>query len=185
MITSHIGFNGAQPTDAYETWGLIYLDADERHEAPTKPLKATSYAEEAGEHIDPRSVQDAFDYRVTFAITGDGKNSVEAVNHKINAFNQAMYDVDPITQIRTYKEITFFNELNDVVIVGYPNPIEEAKEMYRGEQGEYDCAVVELVIRVADPRKCMWESDFVGLLTEDNGGLLLENGGLLLTEITL
>ena len=66
MIKVRLQIGDGAIEDTYSKWGLIYLDADERTEAPIKAREVTSYAEEAGEHVDPRSVPDAFDYTAKF-----------------------------------------------------------------------------------------------------------------------
>ena len=67
-IKIKIGDGDAQ--DSFEAHKLIYLDSDKRTEAPIKKRDVTSYAGEAGEHTDPRTVPDAFDYTVSFIIDG-------------------------------------------------------------------------------------------------------------------
>lgn len=51
--------NTATALDAFKEYGLLYLDADERLAPPTKGFEKTTYAEEEGEHIDPKTVDDA------------------------------------------------------------------------------------------------------------------------------
>lgn len=73
--------------DTYDAYGLIYISADHRLAAPTKGFEKTSYAEQAGENIDPRTVDDAFDYTVKFLVTCPNNDIVNA-NKKIAAFTR-------------------------------------------------------------------------------------------------
>lgn len=140
--------------DSYVGHGLIYLKSDNRTEAPVKKRDTTSYAEEAGDHIDPRTVQNCFDYKVQFIIEAPNKN-LQNANAVIAAFNKKLYTQPADSDIRTYKEITFYNDYKRVKIVGLPDPIAEPKELYRRQNGDVmDCAVVELTIHVSDPTKC-------------------------------
>ena len=74
-------------------YGLVYLDSDKRMAAPVKALEKTSYPEEEGEHILPKTVDDAFDYKVKFFIDpshqGGSPASLKTVNATINEFNDA------------------------------------------------------------------------------------------------
>lgn len=164
MITSRIQIGDGPIEDFQRKWGFIYIDADERTEAPIKKRDASSYAEEAGEHIDPRTVQDAFDYTAKFLIEAPNRNRINA-NSKIAAFNKALYTQSPGSDVRTYKEITFFNDFNRVKIVGIPEPITEPTEFYRRNSGDVmDCVEVELKIRVGDPSKCDFDtSPYTGI----------------------
>lgn len=152
MINVRIKIGDGAIEDTFTAHKLIYKESDHRVEAPIKKRDVTSYAEEAGEHADPRTVQDAFDYKVTFII--DGQNTDLAnVNAIIAAFNAKLYTQPANSDIRTYKEVTFYNDYKRVKIVGLPEPIAECKELYRTVNG-YDCAIVEFTIRVSDPTKC-------------------------------
>lgn len=155
MINVRIKIGDGAIEDTFAAHKLIYKESDHRTEAPVKKRDASSYAEEAGEHTDPRTVQDAFDYKVTFII--DGQNTDLAnVNAIIAAFNAKLYTHPANSDIRTYKEVTFYNDFKRVKIVGLPEPIAECKELYRTENG-CDCAIVEFTIRVSDPTKCNFE----------------------------
>lgn len=162
MIRGRIQIGGGEILDTFDGWGFIYMDADERTEAPIKKRETTSYAEEAGEYLDPRTVQDAFDYKVKFLIECPNRN-LENANAKIAAFNSALYTTSYNSDIRTYKEVTFYNDYNRVKIVGFPEPIAQPTDFFRRQDGSaLDCAQVELKIRVSDPKKC----DFNMLLDE-------------------
>lgn len=152
MIQSRLQIADGDILNLYDAHKLIHMKTDTRFEAPIKKRDTTSYAEEAGEHTDPRTVQDAFDYKVTFIVEAPNKDLTNA-NTVIDEFNRKLYTQDG--EIRTYKEITFYNDFKRIKIVGLPEPIQEAKSLYRRQNGEVmDCAQVEWTIRVSDPTKC-------------------------------
>lgn len=152
MINVRIKIGDGSVQDTYAAHKLIYQESDHRTEAPIKKRETTSYAEEAGEHIDPRTVQDAFDYKVRFIIDGQNTNLAN-VNAIVAAFNAKLYTQEAGSDIRTYKEVTFYNDYKRVKIVGLPEPIAEPQELRRSKNG-YDFAIVELTIHVSDPTKC-------------------------------
>lgn len=140
--------------DTFDKWGFIYMGADNRTEAPIKKRETTSYAEEAGEHTDSRTIQDAFDHKVKFLIECPNLNLKNA-NAKIAAFNEALYTQKKGSNIRIYKQISIYDDYKRVKIVGLPSPITEPTELYRQQNGRVmDCAQIELMIRVSDPTKC-------------------------------
>lgn len=141
--------------DTFTAHKLIYMDADNRTEAPIKKRDVTTYAEQAGDNTDPRTVQDAFDYKVQFIIDGQDKD-LKRVNSIIAAFNRKLYTQPANSDIRTYKEVTFYNDFKPCKIVGLPEPIAECKEFKKSKNG-YEFAQVELVIHVSDPTKCNFE----------------------------
>lgn len=152
MIRVRIQIGDGAIADTYEGYGLIYKKADNRTEAPIKKRDVTSYAEQAGDNTDPRTVQDAFDYKVSFIIDGQNR-SLENVNAIVAAFNRKLYTQPAGSDIRTYKEVTFYNDFKRVKIVGLPEPIAEPTKMSRSKNG-YDFAEVEFVIHVSDPTRC-------------------------------
>ena len=152
MIQSRLQIADGDILNLYDGYKLIHMETDTRFESPIKKRDTTSYAEEAGEHTDPRTVQDAFDYKVTFFVEAPNKDLTNA-NAVIDEFNRKLYTQDG--EIRTYKEITFYNDFKRIKIVGLPEPIQEAKSLYRRQNGEVmDCAQVEWTIRVSDPTQC-------------------------------
>lgn len=152
MITARLKIGDGAMEDTYEKWGLIFKDADKRFEAPVKSHDKSSYAGQAGENIDPRTVQDAFDYKIEFIIEAPNKN-LENVNAKIATFNKALYTASADSDIRAYKQVELYH--HRVKIVGIPEPIPEAKELYRHSKlGVMECAVVEWKIRVSNPKLC-------------------------------
>lgn len=141
--------------DTFTAYKLIYIEADHRTEAPIKKRDVTTYAEQAGDNTDPRTVQDAFDYKAQFIIDGQDKD-LKRVNSIIAAFNSKLYTQETGSDIRTYKEVTFYNDFKPHKIVGIPEPIAECKEFKKSKNG-YEFAQVELVIHVSDPTKCSFE----------------------------
>lgn len=155
MIRVRIKIGDGAIEDTFTAHKLIYIDADNRTEAPIKKRDATSYTEKAGDNTDPRTVQDAFDYKVQFIIDGQDKD-LKRVNSIIAAFNKKLYTQPANSDIRTYKEVTFYNDFKPHKIVGLPEPIAECKEFKKSRNG-YEFAQVELVIHVSDPKKCNFE----------------------------
>lgn len=155
MINVRIQIGDGAIEDTFAAHGLIYMDADNRTEAPIKKRDVTTYAEQAGDNTDPRTVQDAFDYKVQFIIDGQDKD-LKRVNSIIAAFNRKLYTQPANSDIRTYKEVTFYNDFKPCKIVGLPEPIAECKEFKKSKNG-YEFAQVELVIHVSDPTKCNFE----------------------------
>lgn len=155
MINVRIQIGDGAIEDTFTAHKLIYIDADNRTEAPIKKRDASSYAEQAGDNTDPRTVQDAFDYKVQFIIDGQDKD-LKRVNSIIAAFNKKLYTQPANSDIRTYKEVTFYNDFKPCKIVGLPEPIAECKEFKKSKNG-YEFAQVEFVIHVSDPKKCNFE----------------------------
>jgi hypothetical protein len=155
MIKVHIKIGDGAIEDTFAAHKLIYMDADNRTEAPIKKRDATSYAEKAGENTDKRTVQDAFDYKAQFIIDGQDKD-LKRVNSIIAAFNKKLYTQEAGSNIRVYKEVTFYNDFKPHKIVGLPEPIAECKEFKKSKNG-YEFAQVEFVIHVSDPTKCNFE----------------------------
>lgn len=155
MINVRIKIGDGAIEDTFAAHGLIYMDADNRTEAPIKKRDVTTYAEQAGDNTDPRTVQDAFDYKVQFIIDGQDKD-MKRVSEIVAAFNKKLYTQPANSDIRTYKEVTFYNDFKPCKIVGIPEPIAEPKEFKKSRNG-YEFAQVELVIHVSDPTKCNFE----------------------------
>lgn len=183
MITARlkIGDDGAIQ-DTYEQWGFIYLSGDRRFSAPEKARDVTSYAEEAGEHMDLRSVPDAFDYKVKFLINTYNSNS-DSANAKIAAFNAAIREgiirtvdngdgttSDIVLDVTRCKTVTFYDDYKRVKIVGVPSLIGEVGDgdYYRRQDGSVlDCVVVELLVRVINPTLCEWNLSAAGIFTDE------------------
>lgn len=152
MINVRLQIGDGTANDTFKYYKLIYLSSDHRTEAPIKARDTSSHPGEAGEHIDPRTVQDAFDYKVIFAIDAQSQSLVN-INRIIADFNSQLYTQETGSNIRTYKEVTFYNDFKSTKIVGYPEPIAECKELCK-TQNDHEYAQVELTIRVSDPSKC-------------------------------
>lgn len=155
MINVRIKIGDGAVQNTYSAHKLIYIDADNRTEAPIKKRDSTSYVEQAGDNTDPRTVQDAFDYKAQFIIDGQDKD-LKRVNSIIAAFNKKLYTQPANSDIRTYKEVTFYNDFKPCKIVGLPEPIAECKEFKKSRNG-YEFAQVEFIIHVNDPKKCNFE----------------------------
>lgn len=167
MIRTRIQIGDGEIQDMFEAHKLIYMTADNRTEAPIKKRDVSSYAEQAGENTDPRTVQDAFDYKAIFIIDGQDRD-LERVNEIIAAFNRQLYTQEAGSDIRTYKEVTFYNDFKPCKIVGIPEPIAECKEFSKSKNG-YEFAKVELKIRVSDPKKCDFQQTSLVIYLETDG----------------
>lgn len=152
MIKVRIKIGDGAIEDTFAAHKLIYMDADNRTEAPIRKRDVSSYVEQAGDNTDPRTVQDAFDYKAQFIIDGQDKD-LKRVNSIIAAFNKKLYTQEANSDIRVYKEVTFYNDFKPHKIVGLPEPIAECKEFKKSKNG-YEFAQVEFVIHVSDPTKC-------------------------------
>lgn len=159
MINVRIKIGEGNIEDIFTHHDLIYKDSDDITEAPIKNRYTSSYAEEAGNHTDPRTVQDAFDYNVRFVIDSQDTN-IENVNAIVERFNQQLYTQEDGSDIRTYKKVTFYNDFKRVTIVGIPNPIAKPKEMFR-TKGGHDYAEIEFTIHVSDPGLCDFSSTII------------------------
>lgn len=149
MITVRLKIGSGSIVDT-QTLGLIYLDSDKRTGAPSKGFESTSYPEEEGEHIIPKTVDAAFDYKVKFFVQG---TSLEDANAKIDAFNQSLYTKSG--DVKTYKQVEFYNDYKRHKIVGYPSEIAEATDFWRDRTNQVnDVIVVEWTIRVNKPSLC-------------------------------
>lgn len=178
MIRVRLQIGNEEVKDTYDAYGLIYLSSDNIFSAPTKGFEKTAYAEQAGENIDPRTVDDAFDYTARFLVNcPNGK--IENANKKIADFNSLMFYKTGGDDIKGFREFKFYNDYKKVKIVGYPEPIAEAKEFWRDKNGNvYDIVQVELKIRVSDPRKCDFNiNSGEQPPVETHNYLLLENMG--------
>lgn len=154
FIRTRLQIENGAIEDTYDKWGFIYIEAEHRTSAPEKKRETTTYAEEEGEHTDPRTVADVFDYTVKFLIECPNTN-LENANVKIKAFNDAIRTKEKDSDIITCKRITFYNDYKRVKIVGIPEVIAEPKEFYRQQDGKVlDCVIIELKIHVDKPSLC-------------------------------
>lgn len=151
MLTARVKIGNGSIVDT-RNYGLVYLDSDKRVGAPSKGFETTSYPEEEGEHILPKTVDAAFDYIVKFFIQAD---SLENANAKIAAFNAMLYTQASGSDTKEYNVVEFYNDYKRHKIVGYPHPIDEAQDFWRDQTNQLnDIIVVEWTIRVVKPSLC-------------------------------
>lgn len=151
MIRVRLKIDGSEILDTIDGYGLVYVSSDHRFEAPLKEFEKTSYPEEEGEHILAKTVSDAFDYKVTWFVKADG--SLDNANAVIARFNSLLYTQDG--DIKTFKQVSFYNDYKKVKVVGTPSLIQEATEFWRDANGkQHDVVQVEWVIRVSKPSSC-------------------------------
>ena len=163
MINVRIKIGNGEIVDT-QTLGLIYLDSDKRLAPPTKGFETTSYPEEEGEHILPKTVDDAFDYKVKFFIQAD---AIQDANAKISAFNAMLHGTPDSLGSKEVYRVTFYNDYKRHKIVGYPSPMEEATDFWRDRDNQVnDIVVVEWNIRVTKPSLCEWNTPFSDDITD-------------------
>lgn len=151
MLTVRLQIGDGEAVDTQE-YGLIYLDSDKRVGPESKGFESTAYPEEEGEHIIPKTVDAAFDYKVKFFIQG---TSLENANAKLKAFNAMLHGEPTEKGVKTYYQVTFYNDYKRHKIVGYPLEIAEATEFWRDKKNQIqDIVVVEWTIRVTKPSLC-------------------------------
>lgn len=151
MIKVRLQIANGDILDTADNYGLVYISADSRFHAPIKQREVTTYAEQEGENISSKTVDDAFDYKVTWFVKANG--SLNNANATIARFNSLLYT--QVDDIKTFKEVSFYNDYKKVKIVGIPSPIQEATEFWRDAQGkQHDVVCVEWVIRVSKPSLC-------------------------------
>lgn len=132
--------------------GLIYVSSDSIFEAPQRDFESTRYPEQNGENILPKTTMDAFDYKVKFFIASDNLVSANTV---IALFNSMLYTQPQNSDVKTFKQVSFFNDYKGVKIVGYPKLIADTDSFWRDSKGEqHDAVVVEWTIHVPDPGLC-------------------------------
>lgn len=153
-IRARLQIENGSIEDTCNKWGFIYIESDHRTAAPEKEREVTTYAEQEGENVDPRTVDAPFDYTVKFIVETPNTN-LENANAKIKAFNDAIRTIGPLSKIKTCKTITFYNDYKRVKIVGIPEVIAEPTEFYRQLNGNVlDCVLIELKIHVSKPSLC-------------------------------
>ena len=185
MIKSSIEIDG-KLYDSYDEFGLIYVDADERTAPDEKADAVTSYAGEHGEHRDGRTAYAPFDYKVKFIVQAPNTD-LSSINTVIKKFNDAIRTHSNGTLIK--KPIAFYNQLNRVKIVGYPDLLAVPTQVYHsGSLGALDCAMVELNIRVSEPQKCNFaigEMPMILELTTDGENILVHTSRPLASDEAL
>ena len=160
MLTARLKIGSGSIADTQD-YGLVYLSSDNIFGPPTKGFDTTSYPEQEGENILPKTVDAPFDYKVRFYVKAEG--ALENANQKIAAFNAMLYTQESGsgsgsgsgTDTKTFKQVHFYNDYKKVLIVGYPQPISEAEDFWRDSKGKtHDVVVVEWTIRVTKPSLC-------------------------------
>lgn len=154
MITTRIQIDGGDIEDTYAAHGLIYLSSDNRTAPPMRSLDVSTYAEDDGEHTDPRFTWEPFDYKVKFLVESPNRNLTSA-NAVIAAFNSRLYEATGSGDVKRLRRVTFYNDYKRVKISGYATPIAEPTDFFRTDSGAaLDCAAVELTIRADLPGEC-------------------------------
>ena len=152
MIKVRLQIGEGSIVDTETAYGFIYLDSDKRVGSPSKGFESTSYPEEEGEHILPKTVDDAFDYKVKFFVQG---STVANANAKIVAFNNALHGQPNTLGEKEYYQVTFYNDYKRHKIAGYPSEIAEATDFWRDSTSQVnDVVVIEWTIRVNKPSLC-------------------------------
>lgn len=158
MIRARIQIGSGEIYDAYDKYGFVYLDADERTASDIQDYTSTKYVEDAVEHIDPRTIEAAFDYKVKFLVEAPNGN-YKSVNNRIDDFNKLLF-VRGESGVVTAQKIALYNDLNRVKVVGYPKPISEPTEVFHTDSyGGSDWIAFELTIHVSNPNECVWATE--------------------------
>lgn len=153
MIKARLQIENGEICDITNTYGLVYLKADKRFASPIKDYEQTAYPEQPGYNVSPKTVDDAFEYHIEFFIKTD---RLTRANKKISNFNNALYTKKD--NVKTFKRVTFYDDYKGVKIVGYPKPMAEATEFWRGKDGNsVDIVCCKWVIEVNDPSLCDFE----------------------------
>lgn len=151
MIRVRLQIGDGKILDTMDGYRLVYVSSDHRFEAPIKEFEKSSYPEQEGENIIAKTVSDAFDYKTTWFIKADGQ--IYNANDLIDRFNSRLYTQE--NGIKSFNQVTFYNDYKKIKIVGTPSPIQEATEFWRDASGkQHDVVCVEWVIRVSKPSLC-------------------------------
>ena len=156
MMRADIQIEDGQPQDTRDAFGFIYLSSDKYLAAPTRAYEATSYAEQAGENIDPRTTEEAFDFKIALAtevFAGQIQNGVH-VNTRVARLNDAMFIKSANSDIMTARQVTIYDITKHRKIVGYPKRISEPRDEDIFYSNNQEFAVVELTLRVTNPKLC-------------------------------
>lgn len=147
---------GDGPIKDTQKYGLVYLSADNIIGLQQKEFEKTEYPEQEGENLLPRAADAAFDYSVKFFIKA---GTLGDANTIIDAFNKELYEKSG--DVKTYKQVFFYNDYKRVKIVGYPHEISEADTFWKDPTGEVtDVVVVNWTIRVSKPSLCEFKTPF-------------------------
>lgn len=155
MLTARIKIGNREVVDTRD-YGLVYLSSDNIVGPPIKPMEETSYPEQEGVNICPKTVDDAFDYKVTFFVQA---GNLDTVNEKIRLFNSYLYSQPLNSDVKTFNKVIFYNDYKRQKIVGYPKPLSEAKEFWVDKRNILnDIVIVEFTIRVVKPSECVFNN---------------------------
>lgn len=158
MIRARIQIGKGEIYDAYDKYGFVYLDADERTAPDIQDYTSTKYVEDAEEHVDPRTIEVAFDYKIKFLVEAPNGN-YKSVNNKVDDFNKLLFTRDDSGVLNAQK-IAIYNDLNRVKVVGYPKPISEPTEVFHTDSyGGSDWIALELTVHVSNPKECVWATE--------------------------
>lgn len=170
MIKARIKIGDGEIYDITEKYGLVYLNGDKIFAAPTKDFEETIYPEQSGKNIIPKTTDEAFEYKVRFFIKTD---RITRANKKIARFNSALYTQQG--DVKTFKQVAFYDDYKGVKIVGYPKPMSEATEFWRDKNGKIaDVVCCEWIINVNKPSLC----DFEGSDVYTVGNVVVIDGDL-------
>lgn len=157
MIRVRLKIEDGEILDTIDAYGLVYMQGDRIFAAPVKDFAKSSYPEKSGENILPKTVDDAFEYKIVFFIQ---TNSITRANKKISIFNSLLYTQEG--DVKTFKQVTFYDDYKGVTIVGYPKPMKDATEFWRDANGfQQDLVCCEWVIQVNNPSLCDFDSSGV------------------------
>lgn len=178
MIRVRLQIEDGEIYDITQKYGLVYISGDKTFAAPIKDFEESVYPEQSGKNIYPQTTDEAFDYKVVFFIKTD---NLTRANKKISRFNNSLYT--QIGDVKTFKQVTLYDDYKGVKIVGYPKPIQTATEFWRDKNGKIaDIVCCEWTINVNNPSLCEFDNQdydvFVSGKTIKIEGDVLANGNI-------
>lgn len=176
MIKARLQIENGEIYDITEKYGLVYVNGEKRFAASVKDFEETIYPEQSGKNIYPKTTDEAFVYNVELFIKTD---SITRANKKIARFNSELFTQEG--DVKTYKQVTFYDDYKGVKIVGYPKPMAEATTFWRDKNGTLaDIVVCKWAIEVNNPSLCDFEGGDVYVASNAVviDGDLLENGNI-------
>lgn len=154
MIKARIKIGDGDICDITDKYGLVYLNGDKRFSAPIKEFEESTYPEQSGKNIIPKTTDEAFEYKVEFFIKTD---NLTRANKKITKFNSELYTQEG--DVKTFKQVTLYDDYKGVIIVGYPKPMSEATEFWRDRRGRTaDVVCCGFIIKVNKPNLCIFDT---------------------------
>lgn len=171
MIHARIQIEDGDILDITSAFGLVYLNGSKIFAAPVEDFEKSSFPEQSGVNMIPKTVDKEFEYKVEFFIKTD---RLTRANKKINNFNKSLYTQSG--DVKTFKRIAFYDDYKGVKIVGYPIPIQEATEFWRDKNGvQSDVVCCEWVIKVDKPHLCDFDYGDASVV----GDILVIDGDML------